>query len=193
MFPALTEEKRRKCMLKSFACFVFMFVFLQISVYADAKNWDELKRHKKGESISILMKSGRSFDAKIEKVEDTKLLVRNTSDHFEVITRDKILKIYRNGVPLGKSIWRGVLIGAASGFVIGIATESQFSGEDRGLLTIMLTAAGAPVGAGLGALQSLSSKKLIYESDKEEPVQAALKTDSAYCAFTSLRSGAGAD
>ena len=86
------------------------------------------------------------------------------------------------------------MIGAASGFVVGLIAESQYTGaDDVGLATIMFTAAGAPIGAGMGALQSLSSRKLIYKSDTEKTEQAAVKIDSPYCGFSSLRSGAGAD
>jgi len=115
-------------------------------------NWDKVRKLRRGQEITVVMKGAKSYTGRFQSASDESLVVRLAAQDM-TLARPDIMRISANGkVSRAFNVLGGAGIGAGVGAGIGQAFnnarphESDIHGARTGSLV------GVGIGAGIGAL-----------------------------------------
>jgi hypothetical protein len=157
---------RKDTALRSLLTLVLLCVLGTVAKGQDRHDWQSLARLQAGDRIRLSLKTGPVEGA------FQNWTAQQVTAGTMTASRENVLKIERyrqGGWGRGKTAAVGALIGFGGGFAIGAATGGCHQGQfgpcfSRGALGAGIGAAGAVVGAGIGALLPRHTKELIYSA-----------------------------
>jgi len=140
-----------------------------VSAQTATNDWARLNAVPTGSKLSVKLKSGKSVDGTLNNVSETTLSL-SVKNAAQDLRREDVASVYQvTKKSTGKATLIGLGVGAGVGAAIGVvgdnANEHSFLDTDG-----ILTAAGAILGGGVGALSGFfigrSSKKrvLVYQA-----------------------------
>jgi hypothetical protein len=135
-------------------------------------DWSNVKKLKRETWIQIKTTDGRKVEGQFGDLAGDKVLLIAGSNVLR-FSKDEINEISKAKRGLAKSILIGAGVGYVGGLLAGVAIESQYGGEDKGLFTVMAAMAGSAIGASGAAIDGIDRWRLVYKK-KEEHSQNAL-------------------
>ena len=140
-----------------------------VSAQTATNDWTRLNAVPAGSKISVKLKSGKTVDGTLNSVSDTMLSLK-VKNAAQDLRREDVASVYQlKRKSAGKETLIGLGVGAGAGAALGAAgdtaDENNFLDTDG-----ILTAAGAIIGGGIGALSGFligrSGKKrvLVYQA-----------------------------
>jgi hypothetical protein len=157
---------RKDAPLRSLLTLVLLCVLGTVAEGQDRRDWQSLARLQAGDRIRLSLKTG-PVEGAFQNWTPQQVTAGTVT-----ASRENVLKIERyrqGGWGRGKTAAVGALIGFGGGFAIGAATGGCHQGQfgpclSRGALGAGIGAAGAVIGAGIGALLPRHTKELIYSA-----------------------------
>jgi small nuclear ribonucleoprotein (snRNP)-like protein len=140
-----------------------------VSAQTASNDWSRLNAVPAGSKVSVKLKSGKTIDGTLNSVSDTTLSL-TVKKAAQDLRREDVATVYHlKKKSAGKETLIGMGVGAGAGAAIGLAgdtaDENNFFDTDG-----LLTAAGAVIGGGIGALsgfligRSGRKRMLVYEA-----------------------------
>ena len=139
-----------------------------VSAQTTASDWSRINSVATGSDLSVKLKSGKTINGRLNSVSDTTLSL-TVKNAVQDLRREDIASVYtvtRKSAAKSTLIGAGVGAGAGAGLgAIGDSQENSFAFADG-----VLTAGGAVLGAGIGALsgfligRSGRKRTLVYEA-----------------------------
>ncbi|MCI0659959.1 MAG: hypothetical protein L0220_02690 [Acidobacteria bacterium] len=129
-------------------------------------DWTIVELLKKGEKLSVELKSGKNVNGKLASVSQTGLSISEGGKTTD-LNRNDVSRIYQLvGRTRGKSALRGAAIGGAIGLGSGLSIYLPARDDLVGWIAPAFGVIGAGIGAGVGAVFSGAQKRiLIYQSN----------------------------
>lgn len=140
-----------------------------VSAQSTTSDWSRVNAVATGSDLSVKLKSGKTVNGRLNSVSDTTLSL-TVKNAVQDLRREDVARVYQ---VTGKSAAKSTLIGAGVGAGAGAALGAIGDANDEDSFVYadgVLTAGGAILGAGIGALTGFligrSSKKrmLVYEA-----------------------------
>jgi len=140
-----------------------------VSAQTATNDWARLNAVPTGSKLSVKLKSGKTVDGTLNNVSDTTLSLR-VKNAAQDLRREDVASVYQvTKKSAGKETLIGLGVGAGVGAAIGAVGDNE---DENSLLDTdgILTAAGAIIGGGIGALSGFligrSGKKrvLVYQA-----------------------------
>jgi len=157
---------------------IFFAMLVSLQAWAGCDNplspssneWKKLRRLNKGLDIQIDLKNGESLVGRVQKLHDGKLIVKTNT--FEQFCETDVQQIrYVDKTDIGKSMLIGAGLALGAAYTTGIILESGYPGEDKGMLTALMSVYSIPIGAGLGILHGLQHSGKIVVAYKAPTVE----------------------
>jgi hypothetical protein len=152
--------------VRSFLTFVLTLGLSTVAVAEDRHDWQSLGKLHPGDKIRLSLTTGPVEGAFQAWTPQQVTAGTITAKREDVL---KIERYHTGGWGRGKTAAVGALIGFGGGFAVGAAVGGCHQGQfgpciSRGALGAGVGAAGAVVGAGIGALLPKHSTELIYSA-----------------------------
>ena len=139
-----------------------------VSAQTTTSDWSRVNAVPTGSDVSVKLKSGKTINGRLNSVSDTTLSL-TVKNAVQDLRREDVASVYtvtRKSATKSTLIGAGVGAGAGAGLgAIGDSQENSFAFADG-----VLTAGGAVLGAGIGALtgfligRSAKKRVLVYEA-----------------------------
>lgn len=140
-----------------------------VSAQTATNDWSRLNAMPTGSKLSVKLKSGKTVDGILNSVSDTtlSLKVKNAAQDLRREDVDSVYQVKKKSA--GKETLIGLGVGAGAGAAIGVAGDTA---DENNILDTdgALTAAGAIIGGGIGALSGFligrrgQKRMLVYQA-----------------------------
>lgn len=145
-----------------------------------ARSLDELgRRIKPGQKVQVLLRSGRVMEGVITELDESSLTL--SSGESQTFPADEVLRVDREGDPVGDGILKGTVFGVLAGAVVWLdsrgKSEEQLAADScAGCDSPKMVAIGAAEGAIVGWLidRFTRGRTRIYEAPLARPKRASV-------------------